>query len=129
MSFTYTFNEPDHYLLFVHEGELNDASVNDFLQKGIQTVIDTHCYRLINDYRKVSLNLSASKLIEIQQTVMDGFRARGVDPRIVKRALVVSENMKNFSYFKIFETINLNHGLRVKLFLSMDQAVQWIKAQ
>lgn len=129
MTFTFTFNKPDQFLLFTHEGDLNDASINDFLQNGIQTVIDSRCYRLINDYRKVTLNLSASKIIEIQQTIMDGFSARGVDPRNVKRALVVSEAMKNFSYFKIFETINLNRGLRVKLFLNMDQAVQWIKAQ
>lgn len=129
MAFTYSFNAKDNYLLFTHEGEMNDVSIHEFLEMGIQVVIDHHCFKVVNDYRKVDLNLSASKIIEIQQSVSEGFRSRGVDPRLIHRALVGSESEKSLSYYRIFEIINLNRGLRVKLFFSMDQAVQWIKAQ
>jgi hypothetical protein len=129
MSFTYTYFKQDQYLLFVHAGELNDVSVNDFLEKGICTVVDHHVYKMINDYRNVELHLSASKLIDVQRLVSEGFLAKGVDPRKISRALVITEDGDTQGYYNIFETINLNHGLRVKLFVDMDQAVQWIKAQ
>lgn len=129
MSFTYTYFKQDQYLIFVHAGELNDVSVNDFLEKGICTVVDHHVYKMINDYRNVELHLSASKLIDVQRLVSEGFLAKGVDPRKISRALVITEDGDTQGYYNIFETINLNHGLRVKLFVDMDQAVQWIKAQ
>lgn len=108
---------------------MNDVSVNDFLEKGICTVVDHHVFKMINDYRAVNLHLSASKLIDIQRFISEGFLAKGVDPRKICRALVITEDGDTLGYYKIFETINLNHGLRVKLFVDMDQAVQWIKAQ
>jgi len=129
MSFTYSYIQQDQYLLFVHEGELNDVSVIDFLEKGIDTVVAQHCYKMINDYRKVELHLSASKLIDVQRFVSEGFLARGIDPRTICRALVITEYGDTQGYYKIFETINLNHGLKVKLFVDMDEAIQWIKAQ
>lgn len=129
MSFTYTYIQEDQYLLFVHQGEMNDATVLDFLDEGIKIVTDHHCLKMINDYRKVDLNISASKVIEAQKFISDGFLIGGVDPRKISRALVVDESSGNRSYYSIFETINLNHGLMVKLFFDMDDAVQWIKAQ
>lgn len=108
---------------------MNDVSVNDFLEKGICTVVDHHVFKMINDYRAVNLHLSASKLIDIQRFISEVFLAKGVDPRKICRALVITEDGDTLGYYKIFETINLNHGLRVKLFVDMDQAVQWIKAQ
>ncbi|MEA5079891.1 MAG: hypothetical protein VB013_15100 [Anaerolineaceae bacterium] len=129
MSFTYTYIQEGQYLLFVHQGELNDATVLDFLDKGIKIAIDHHSFKMVNDYRKVVLNISASKVIEAQKFISEKFLIGGVDPRKITRALVVDESSGNTMYYRIFETINLNHGLMVKLFFDMDEAVQWIKAQ
>ena len=129
MSFTYSYIQQGEYLLFVQEGVLNDVSVNDFLEKGIKTVVEHHCSKMINDYRKVELHLSPSKVIDVQRFVSEGFLARGIDPRTICRALVITEYGDTQGYYKIFETINLNHGLNVKLFVDIDEAVQWIKAQ
>jgi hypothetical protein len=95
---------------------MDNVMIEESIESGIQVLADYHCLKMINDYSRVDLKLTPSKLIEVNQTIEDGFRARGVNPQKVKRGILVVEKNSNFTLYKIFETINLNRGMNVKLF-------------
>jgi hypothetical protein len=42
---------------------------------------------------------------------------------------LADETKESFPTFKIFETINLNRGLNVKLFTDLEKAIRWVKNQ
>ncbi len=129
MAFACSFNISEKYLLFSYEGELTDAAINEFLEEAPQQILSHQCYKLINDYRDAILNFSPARLIEVQQKVAEAMLTRGISLHLITRALVINESINNFSYSHIFETVNLNHGLNLKVFTNMDEALQWIKAQ
>ncbi len=88
--------------------------------KEISLVASKHnCKRLLNDFREVKLNLSAMEIFDAPKIL----EATGIDSTW-KRATVVSGNLEDFHFF---ETVSINRGYNVKIFIDMKEAIDWLE--
>jgi hypothetical protein len=82
-----------------------------------------NCFLVLNDAREATLNLSTVEIYDLPKTIMEILAATGIEVRKFKRALVVSNDVDDFTFF---ETVSRNRGHNVMLFRSIDQAISWL---
>lgn len=94
--------------------------------KNIAAEVEQHlaehdCKCILNDMRKARLTESATGIYNMPEAALKS----GIH-RSVKRALVVSENSPEFFFL---ETVFLNQGNKVRLFVDIDKASLWLSPQ
>ena len=78
---------------------------------------------MLSDYRQAELDLSTLDIYLTPRLLAEALAPHGVRASSIKRAIVVSGNLKDFHFF---ETVTLNTGQDLRMFQDMDAARKWL---
>lgn len=118
MAFDVHYSQDNDCLVGTFTGDFNTDSLKRYLDEVIKTATLHNCHRFLNDLREATINLSFMDFYDIaEMSVSKGF------DRSWKRAIVVEKTAPDFSFF---ETVARNRGLSIRVFESMDEALEWL---
>ena len=107
------------------QGVIDLEAMKAFAQALVKAVKEYDCRLLLNDYREVTLAISTMDIYDFPETVAKLLAAEGIETYKVKRALVVSTDLSDFTFF---ENVSRNRAHNVKLFRDIEQARAWLLA-
>jgi hypothetical protein len=84
---------------------------------------EKECNRVLLDYRSGKINLSTLKIYDTPVKLKEEFEKYGVNLFALKRVLLINAIDSDH---KFFETVMLNQGQTLKIFLDKDSAIQWL---
>lgn len=120
MQCTVTYDKENDYMISSCEGVLNVEAMSEIARKIAETAKESGCKKLLNDLRKVTLEVDTMEIFKSPDTV----QTEGID-RSWKRAVVVDEKYKGDFHF--FETVAVNRGHLLRVFTDYNAAVTWLK--
>ena len=123
MSHSVTYNEELQIIETVSQGALSLAEAREIISEIIQLSTSKACYRCLSDYRQSTVDMSSFEILAIPQIVEDKASERGLHASMVKRAVVVAQDLEDFHFY---ETVSYNRNQSIKLFDSIDEARQWL---
>ena len=121
MSHTIVYNSEEHIIELKVLGRLTMGEIREIIPQMVSTIKEKDCFSIVSDYREAELNLSTIDIYEVPKMIsialgeFDGFR--------LKRALVVTKDLKDFHFF---DTVSFNQGQNVKLFQDIVEAKKWL---
>ena len=123
MSHQVTYN-PDSRLIESNvQGDLSLEEAKQLIAEIGVTAKENNCFLCLSDYREATMNLSTVEIYEIPGILAGSLASMGVDAQKFKRAIVVGRSLEDFHFY---ETVSLNTGQNIKLFLDMDEARKWL---
>jgi hypothetical protein len=84
-----------------------------------------NCFLTLGNYSKADLEISVSEIYNLPKIIAEILLPLGIHPHKFKRAFVITKHMKDFHFF---ETVTLNSGQKAKVFLSVEEARDWLLA-
>lgn len=99
-------------------GVLNTLAVTEHIAKVAKLAEEYNCSLILNDWRKVVLQMSTIEIYDIPKLV----RNAGVSCSM-KRAYLVHEVGILYNFF---ETVSVNQYQQVRLFTDFDNAATWL---
>ena len=118
MSYKINYNKEQDYIAVTIEGEITLSTVTEPAADVARFAERYNCNRVLNDLRHAMLTDRTLDIYNMPKAA----RQAGVRSSL-KRALVVSELSSNFRFL---ETVFINQGHIVKLFTTMEDALQWL---
>ena len=118
-----TYNLETHIVESEINGDLSlDESIELITSIG-RACAENNCSLCLSDYRGATLNLSVFELYDVPNKLSNILDSLGLSAHKIKRAIVVSENVKDFRFY---ETVTLNNGQRIKMFQDINEARKWL---
>jgi len=123
MSHLVTYN-PDSGLIETKiQGNLSLDEAKQLIAEIGTAAKDNHCFRCLSDYRETTMRLSTIEIYDIPQLLSRKLASMGIDAQKFKRAIVVAKSLEDFHFF---ETVTINTGQNIRLFLDMEEARKWL---
>ena len=126
MTFSFSYNESDEYLLVTHDGIIDKQYVNAIVKEIAAAVFEHRCHKILSDYRHATLHLNTFEILAAQQKVFDALVENDLSPYLVKRAMVLNKENENNPGLSFFETVSINRSQKVKSFFDLEQAITWL---
>jgi len=120
MHCTVTYDQELDCIMASCEGPLNLETMKKYARKIAEKAGENGCKRLLNDLRKVTLEVDTMEIFKSPDTIQE----QGID-RSWKRAIVVDEKLEGDFHF--FETVAVNRGHLMKIFTDRNLAISWLK--
>ncbi len=86
----------------------------EIIFESLQMIKEKNCFFNLNDLREATVKLSTVEIYELPKIIMDIFTSARLSVYKLKRALVVARELEDSRFF---ETVSLNRGQSIKLFL------------
>lgn len=119
MAIQYKFTTKDDILIVETSGEDDGLQeVLDYAEAIIEEGIRQNCTKIICDERKLIYRLSMSDTFELAKNTSLAA------PKIVSTAIITLPEFKEIIEF--WETVALNRGLNIKVFFSLEDALNWL---
>lgn len=118
MPYTIDYVKEQDYIIVIIEGSFTLSTLKELAEDIAQFVEQHGCYRILNDLRQAELTRGTIDVYNMPKTA----KGAGIDIRF-RRALVVGERSSEF-YF--LETVFINQGHNVKMFIDIDEALRWL---
>jgi hypothetical protein len=116
--FSVYFDEQNQCLRGKFKGKLTVLSLSDYV-KEVQKKAAQANKRLVSDFTETELDISTIEIIGIPEMLA----SMGLDDTW-KRAIVLS---KKIDEFELYSVLANNKGYTVRTFVSMDEALAWLK--
>jgi hypothetical protein len=120
MEFNVNYDQEHDYLVASYEGVLNFEMMKECVREIVKKAQENNCKRLLNDLRKAKITDDTIAIFKTPEAM----EIEGID-RTWKRAVVVDEQY--WGEFRFFETVSVNRGHQVKLFMEFDDAIIWLQ--
>ena len=101
-----------------YNGNINLEAIKEYAKEIKKTVSKHNCKHFFNDLRKANLDLSTMHIYNIPNLLIQ----LGID-HSWRIAIVVLKDSEDYSFF---ETVAVNRGHIVKLFMDPDEAMNWL---
>ena len=122
MSWKIEFVKEDGILHLKAEGVMNIDLIKQMSSQAIGYAVEYGTNKYLVDLRKMVPEVSTMNIHDLPKILRDfGLTLRS---RIAVLFSPSSEKKEDFSFF---ETVSLNRGLQVRLFMDPDEALQWLK--
>ena len=105
------------------QGKLNLPVIKSFSLEVADIIKEENCYLLLSDYSEANIDLSTMEIYETPNIISDFLNEHGIEITKLKRALVVSNDVKDFLFF---ETVSQNRGHTAKVFHDIEEAKAWL---
>ena len=89
----------------------------------VQMAKDRGCFRILNDMREATLNLSMVEVYNLPNLFAETASTASLQVYKFKRALVISEDQ---ALLPFFENVSRNRLHKVRLFHTIEEAEQWL---
>lgn len=123
MPYTITHNPDLHIIEIRYQGDLVLQELREMFSDAAQLVKKHECPFFLSNFLEVTMKLSTAEIYEIPNILSDTFTASGLSIHKIKRALVVSKDLKEFGFFEI---VTSNRGQNVKIFDNIAEAKEWL---
>jgi hypothetical protein len=121
-----TFSLGNEYLLLTHEGEINIQAILENAPR-IAVAIEHHkCFKLVEDYRMATLNMSSTELSKAQGIEADTLGKSGIQFTQLRRAMVIDESKISSEELEFFKMLSINNGQNLMIFTDLYKAIKWI---
>ncbi len=120
MSYSMKYNSENNCIMASMEGRIDQNTVKEFALNIVEATKKHNCRKILNDIRKVNLNLSTIEIYELPKKIKEA----GLE-QFTKRALVVGNNFEDVAFF---ETVSFNQAQNVKIFRDPEAALEWLKS-
>ncbi len=117
------FEEPG-YIRLVYEGDAKLTDLKEVLTRGVALAVEKKCFRVLSDFRGMSLKISITQLYWIEEIQQELSRELDVPFHYFKRVVVVPA--REYPRYKFFETVAVNRMHRIKVFTDYKQALEWL---
>ena len=121
MSHELHYDDMSDCLILRFEGTVTMERIRKVAPQVARVCAETGCYRLLNDMRATTINISVTELFTNPKAMDES----GIS-RTIKRALVVPSA---FDMHKFLETITRKSGHNLKVFKDIETAKQWLLAE
>ncbi len=123
MSHTIIYNSEERVIEIKVQGDFFLNEAKEIFTEAAQVVKAQNCFLVLNDMREATVKLSMIEIYEMPKMIAVIFALLGLNVYKVKRALVVTKDLKIYGFF---ETVTLNRSQRAKYFVDMDEARKWL---
>lgn len=123
MSYTLHY-EDTGFIRLVYEGDAKLKDLKTVIAQGVALALEKDCYRVLSDFRAMSLSLSALELFSIPDHQVSQSKELNVPFYKFRRAVVVPK--EKFEKYKFFENVAVNRSHRVKIFVDPEDAIAWL---
>jgi hypothetical protein len=118
MSYKIDYVKEQDYIVVTIEGSFALSTLKELAENIAQFSEQYGCNRILNDMRQAELVKGTTDIYNMPKTA----KRAGVDTQF-RRALVVKELSSEF-YF--LETVFINQGHNVRMFMDIDEALHWL---
>jgi len=123
MSYTVIYNPEERIIEIKIQGNVSFREMKEIITEAAQTVKAQNCFLVLTDMREARLKLSMLEIYQVPKTITDIFASFELNGYKLKRALVATNGLKDYSFY---ETVALNRSQHVNFFLDMDEARKWL---
>ena len=123
MSHTIIYNSEESVIEIKVQGDFFLNEAKEIFTEAAQVAKAQNCFLVLNDMREATVKLSMIEIYEMPKMIAAIFALLGLNVYKVKRALVVTKDLKIYGFF---ETVTLNRSQRAKYFFDMDEARKWL---
>lgn len=116
--------EKEGYIKLIYEGNANLNDIKDVITQGVLLAQENNCLRVLSDFRKASLSLSIMELFSIPSKQEVQSKMLNVPFYRYRRAVVVPAG--DYKKYKFFENVAVNRSHQVRVFISFDEASNWL---
>lgn len=115
------------FIRFQYEGKAELKYLREVIDHGVALAREKDCYRVLSDFQKMTLDLSASDIFSVP--IKQILRSHELDVPYYKfrRTMVVPEN--DFEKYKFFENVAVNRSHVIKIFIDTEEAISWLLSQ
>ena len=126
MPYTVTYNPETHYIYYRFLGKLNMKEVRELSAAAARLANEQNCHLVLADLREAAVGLTMAEVFEIPGLLKEVLTPYGLLIQKFKRAVVVK---KRILILEFFETVSVNRGHNVKIFVDEDLAVNWLTGE
>jgi len=123
VSHTIIYNSEESVIEIKVQGDFFLNEAKEIFTEAAQVAKAQNCFLVLNDMREATVKLSMIEIYEMPKMIAAIFALLGLNVYKVKRALVVTKDLKIYGFF---ETVTLNRSQRAKYFFDMDEARKWL---
>jgi hypothetical protein len=117
------FDPIDKLLIVRFEGSISLPMIASVASEVARIAAEKDVFFVLTDARQAVMDLSTIQIYELPGAISEVLTAEGSMSHRFRRALVVSERMKDFDFF---ETVSRNRGHDVMLFRDEEEARKWL---
>ena len=126
MPYTVTYNPETHYIYYRFLGKLNMKEVRELSAAAARLANEQNCYLVLADLREAAVGLTMAEVFEIPGLLKEVLTPYGLLIQKFKRAVVVK---KRILILEFFETVSVNRGHNVKIFVDENLAFKWLTGE
>jgi len=126
MKYQFEYDSEAKILSGIVEGSFSFGDAEEYIAVVVEKTKEYRCNLILTDMRKSNLALSTMDIYELPKLAGKFFQSAGYHHHLLKRALVIADNEKDF---KFFETVTANNGQRNKLFMNIEEARKWLLSE
>jgi hypothetical protein len=123
VSHTIIYNSEERLIEIKVQGDLSLNEVKEIMTEAAQTVKAQNCFLVLTDMREASLNVDMLEIYQLPKILTDIFASFELSAYKLKRALVVANGLKDYSFH---ENVASNRSQHVKYFVDRDEARKWL---
>src|SRR5258706_651828 len=123
MSHSIVYNSEIHMIESKIYGDLTLSEAKEIIAEFAAIVKEKGCTLLLNDYREAILKASTFEIYQVPKIFVDIFASSELSVYRIKRALVVSGNLRDYLFF---ETATVNRVQHAKVFTDITEAREWL---
>lgn len=112
------------FIRLQYEGKADLRYIREVINHGVAIAKEKNCYRVLSDFQKMTLELSASHIFSIPIKQILQSRELEVPYYKFRRAMVVPEI--DFEKYLFFENVAVNRSHVIKIFTDTETAISWL---
>lgn len=127
MSYEIVYNSELHFLGVTIQGKYAFAEGKELIVEVAEAIKKNDCFLLLIDVRNIELGFSIFEFYETPRILHDVMSAANIPIHRIKRAVLIKKGMLTSVFdSKFMENVNINSGLKMKLFHDTDEAQKWL---
>jgi hypothetical protein len=124
-----SYNPEDGFVLATFNGVEDLASLITSIHQTVQGIQKYNCRKVISDHSNSTLHMTVTEMAKLDKTIHTVLEKNGLQPIMIRRAIVAQKSHANMTNYHFFETYSNNHFSNVKLFADIEEAKRWLKEQ
>jgi hypothetical protein len=123
MSHSVKYDEDAHLTVVSYYGRVDLSAIREGASEAARIAKEHDCFLVLIDCREAALALSTLDIHGLPKMLSDVLAALGIQIHRFKRAIVVSQDIEDFSFF---ETVTQNRSQNAVMFRDVDEARKWL---
>lgn len=126
MTWSLSYNQTQHLVEYVFEGNLRNSEVELAMKKGAALCREHDCFDVLIDSTGQE---RIESITVLYQHAGSGYAAEGIQRRRTHIAVILPNSSAMLENYSFYETVCHNRGWKVQTFMDREAAVEWLMAK